>query len=267
MSRPLRIEFPGAVYHVTSRGDRREAIYGDDADRVQFLNVLEQALRRFHGSVLAYCLMTNHYHLVLQTQEGNLSLLMRHLNGVYTQLFNRRYGLAGHLFQGRFKAILVDADEYLMSLCRYVELNPVRAGMVAQAQDWAWSSYRSHTGLAAAPAWLDTQQLADFLLGRRAETAEDEAEAVKRYCELVTAPAESPWVEGLRQQIYLGDEDFVMRMQERAEARNRGAPEVAHAQRAVARTLPEWLVVCSTREEALRAAHVDSAHQHERARE
>ena len=120
MSRPLRIEFPGATYHVTSRGDRREPIYRDDADRQCQLDVLAEALARFDADVLAYCLMGNHFHLVVQTHAGQLSRLMRQLNGVYTQAFNRRHGLVGHLFQGRFKAVLVDSDSYLVAvpLCR-----------------------------------------------------------------------------------------------------------------------------------------------------
>jgi putative transposase len=108
MSRPLRIEFPGAGYHVTSRGDRREPIFVDDTNRAALLNVLGQGLQRFEAKVLAYCLTGNHYHFVLQTHQANLSLLMRHLNGVSTQAFNRRHGKVGHLFQGRFKAILAD---------------------------------------------------------------------------------------------------------------------------------------------------------------
>lgn len=107
MSRPLRIECPGAIYHVTSRGDRREPIYRDDEDRSAQLEIIAQAMDRFDAQVLAYCQMGNHFHLVLHTRRANLSRLMRHLNGVYTQAFNRRHGLAGHLFQGRFKAILV----------------------------------------------------------------------------------------------------------------------------------------------------------------
>ena len=136
MSRPLRIEFPGAVYHVTSRGDRREPIYRDDEDRSRQLDVLAQAMDRFDARVLAYCQMGNHFHLVLHTRQANLSRLMRHVNGVYTQAFNQRHGLVGHLFQGRFKAILVDRDAYLLALCRYVERNPVAAGVVAEAGDW-----------------------------------------------------------------------------------------------------------------------------------
>ena len=123
MARPLRIEFPGAVYHVTSRGDRREPIFADDSDRVALLEVVAQAMARFDAQVLAYCLMGNHYHFVLHTRQPNLSRLMRQMNGVYTQRFNRRHQKVGHLLQGRFKAILVDRDAYLLDVCRYVEMN------------------------------------------------------------------------------------------------------------------------------------------------
>ena len=119
MTRPLRIDFPGAVYHVTSRGNRRAAIFEDDTDASLFLKVLGEALQRFNAQALAYCLMTNHYHLVIVTPQGGLSLLMRQINGVYSQTYNRRHGVTGHLLQGRFKAILVDHDAYLTELCRY----------------------------------------------------------------------------------------------------------------------------------------------------
>ena len=130
MARPLRIEFPGALYHITSRGDRREPIYEDDEDRQAVLATLAEVVRRFNWSCYAYCLMTNHYHLVVGTPEGNLAKGMRQLNGVYTQASNRRHKRTGHLFQGRYMAILVDEDAYLLELARYVVLNPVRAGMV-----------------------------------------------------------------------------------------------------------------------------------------
>ena len=135
MSRPLRIEFPGAIYHVTSRGDRREPIYRDDEDRSAQIEILARAMTgstRSAGLVLAYCQIGNHYHLVLHTRQANLSRLMRHVNGVYTQTFNRSHDLAGHLLQGRFKAILVDPDASV-AVCRYVERNPVAAGIVAPA--------------------------------------------------------------------------------------------------------------------------------------
>ena len=154
MSRPIRIEFPHALYHLTSRGDRREAIFLDDDDRRAFLDVLTQCCGRLDAAVLAYCLMGNHYHLMLTTWRPNLSALMRHLNGVYTQDFNRRHGKVGHVFQGRFRSILVDREDYFLELCRYVELNPVRAGMVQVPQDWPWSSFLAHAGLATCPPWL-----------------------------------------------------------------------------------------------------------------
>lgn len=209
MARPLRIEFAGALYHVTSRGDRREAIFEDDADRVAFLSTLAEVVERFNWLCHAYCLMSNHYHVVVETPDGNLSKGMRQLNGVFTQASNRRHGRTGHLFQGRFKGVLVDKDSHLLELTRYVVLNPVRAGMVARASDWPWSSYRAMVGEASVPEWLAT----DGLLAQFGSRRED---ARTRYREFVSAGMgkKSVWSE-LRQQIYLGSEEFVERMQRR----------------------------------------------------
>ena len=232
MARPLRIEFPGATYHVTARGDRREPIFVDDADRASLLNVLSQGLERFDAVALAYCLMGNHYHFVLQTRQANLSRLMRHVNGVYTQRFNRRHDKVGHLFQGRFKAILVDSDVYLQALCRYVDLNPVRAGWVDAPAAWAWSSCRAHMGAAPAPAWLDTRSLHAQLLGSASKTAGDAARAARRYAELVgSEPGLQLWAGALQQQIYLGDDGFASRMQALAGPRAAAAVEVPRIQR------------------------------------
>ncbi|MBW2056862.1 MAG: transposase, partial [Deltaproteobacteria bacterium] len=143
MARPLRIEYPGAVYHITSRGNARLPVFDDDFDRRAFLTILEDVVKRYNWLCHAYCLMENHYHLVLQTVDANLSLGMRYLNGVYTQRFNRRHHRAGHVFQGRFKSILVEQESYLLELCRYVVLNPVRAGMVKHPAAYGWSSYRA----------------------------------------------------------------------------------------------------------------------------
>ncbi|MGR9108113.1 MAG: transposase, partial [Gammaproteobacteria bacterium] len=129
MSRPLRIEFEGALYHVTSRGDRGEPIYDDDRDRETFLSVLANVIEHRAWLCHAYCLMTNDYHLLIETPEANLARGMRQLNGVFTQASNRRHRRGGHLFQGRYKAILVDKDNYLLELVRYIVLNPVRAHM------------------------------------------------------------------------------------------------------------------------------------------
>ena len=178
--RLLGIEFPTAIYHVTSHGDRREPIYRDDEDRVAQLEVIALAMDRFDAQVLAYCQMGNHYHLVVRTRQANLSRLMRHVNGVYTQAFNRRHGVVGHLFQGRFKSILVDRDAYLLALCRYVERNPVAAGMVGTAQEWPWSSYRAHVCVAATPPWLDSDGLHGYLLGRPVVGARDRQRATQQ---------------------------------------------------------------------------------------
>ncbi len=194
MSRPLRIEFPGALYHVTARGNRRQAIYEDDADRQLFLSVLGDVVENFNWLCPAYCLMTNHYHLIVETPDGNLAKGMRQLNGVYTQKLNRRHGSSGHVFQGRYAAILVDADAHLLELARYVVLNPVRAGMVGAPKAWRWSSYRATTGKAKPPPWL----AADALL---AHFARERAAAVRRYRRFVAqgVGARSIWTNLNRQ--------------------------------------------------------------------
>jgi putative transposase len=130
MTRPLRIEFAGAVYHLTSRGNAKQAIFLAEKDFADFLGVLCQVVKRYHFILPAYCLMKNHYHLLMETPEGNLSRGMRQLNGLYTQRFNKKYQRVGHLLQGRYQAILVDKDHYLLTLCRYVVCNPVRAKIV-----------------------------------------------------------------------------------------------------------------------------------------
>lgn len=211
MARPLRIEFAGALYHVTSRGDRREPIFEDDEDRVRFLSILAEVVDRFNWLCHAWCLMTNHYHLVVETPDGNLSKGMRQLNGMYTQASNRRHHRTGHLFQGRFQGILVDKDSYLLELTRYVVLNPVRAGMVKHPGKYPWSSYRAMVGEAPPPRWLAT----DALLG---QFGRRRAEARRRYREFVLQGiGQTTLWAALRQQIYLGDERFVERMQAKAD--------------------------------------------------
>ena len=262
MSRPLRIEFPGAVYHVTSRGDRRESIYRDDADRQSQLQVIAQAMDRFDAQVLAYCLMGNHFHLVLHTRAGTLSRLMRHVNGVYTQRFNHRHGVVGHLFQGRFKAILVDRDAYLLALCRYVERNPVAAGMVDAAAAWPWSSHRAHLGLQPSPDWLDTDGLHGHLLGKPALSAADRQRARRLYQALV-ARAEvgdsTFWERALRGQMFLGDQAFAQRMQAQAGVDRQVTVEIPKAQRQLQRTWSQCLAACAgVRNQALAMGYRES---------
>ncbi|WIV97163.1 REP-associated tyrosine transposase [Kinneretia aquatilis] len=261
MTRPLRIEFPGAVYHVTARGNRREPIFESDDDRALLLAIVGQTMKRFDAVIVAYCLMGNHYHWVLGTRLANLSALMQQLNGIYTQAFNRRHGKVGHVFQGRFKAILVDRDSYLLEVCRYVELNPVRAQMVPQPGDWPWSSYRAHCGLAPPLPWLDTAGLHAHLLGREPRSDQERALAASRYAELVEAARDLRlWEEGLRQQIYLGDEAFVERTlaeHERRPATSK-ASDIPRQQRSEPKSLQQWQHDYPDRAEALWMAHTRS---------
>jgi putative transposase len=207
MSRPLRLEFPGAFYHITSRGDGREAIYLRDADFQGFIDLLGEVCQRCNWYCHAYCLMTNHYHLVIETPDGNLAAGMRHLNGVYTQRFNRQHRRVGHVFQGRYKAIFVDADTYLLELTRYVVLNPVRAGMVKTASQWRWSSYRSMIGKIACPSWLMVERVLSQFGHHRQQ-------AQQRYIHFVAEGQQQSTVwQHLRHQLYLGDQKFVNQMQ------------------------------------------------------
>jgi len=202
MARPLRIEYPGAVYHVTCRGNAREKVFFIDPDREMFLELLADVAERFTWRCHAYCQMTNHFHLLIETLEPTLSLGMRQLNGVYTQEFNRRHRRTGHVFQGRFKGILVERDAYLLELARYVVLNPVRAKMVRSARDWPWSSYRATAGFEAAPEFLTTDWLLDQFGASRAR-------AQKAYRKFVSEGRGVTVWENLRGQVYLGSDTFI----------------------------------------------------------
>ena len=196
MVRPLRIEFAGALYHVTSRGDGREAIFLGDEDRALWLEVLGQVFERCNWTVHAWCQMDNHYHLLLETPDGNLAKGMRQLNGVYTQRFNQSHSRVGHVFQGRYKSILVQKDAYLLELSRYIVLNPVRAHMVRSVGDWGWSNYRATAGMIVAPKWLET----DWILAGF-DQYKQEAQAAYRRFVAEGRDQPSPW-EALKNQIY-----------------------------------------------------------------
>jgi REP element-mobilizing transposase RayT len=172
MSRPLRIQYPGAYYHVTSRGNEQKDIFKSDRDREKFLDYLQGSAQRYGAMIHCYCLMRNHYHLLLETPGGNLSQIMQHINGSYTTYFNIKRKRAGHLFQGRYHAILVDADAYALELSRYIHLNPVRARAAQRPEEYVWSSYIHYLDGRAAPAWLQTETILAYLtpgeLGARA---------------------------------------------------------------------------------------------------
>jgi len=208
MARPLRLEFAGACYHLTARGNRQEPIFDDDGDRLAFLDLLGKEVLQQGWKLYAFCLMGNHYHLLLETPEPNLVRGMRRLNGVYTQAFNRRHDRVGPVLQGRYKSILVDKQSYLLELCRYVVLNPVRAGMVASVEAWHWSSYLPTAGKLPCPPWLAAETVLDWF--------GEGASARKAYMRFVVQGLgqPSPW-QSLKGQVYLGSDTFHAQMQKR----------------------------------------------------
>jgi len=228
MARPLRIEYDGALYHVTSRGNERKPIFKDDTDRELFLDVLSHVTDRFNWLCHAYCLMDNHYHLVIETPDGNLSKGMRQLNGVYTQAFNRRYNRVGHLFQGRFKGILVQKDSHFLEVCRYVVLNPVRAKAVKHPREWAWSSYRATAGQAAIPTCVTAEELLSHFGQRRIGAQEKYREYVSEGIGRATI-----W-EDLEAQSLLGLEGFAEALKDHVVGKQK-LREVPKAQRFMAR--------------------------------
>lgn len=255
MARPLRIEYSGAVYHVTSRGNARQKIFLDDRDRELFLLKLSEARERYGFVFHAYCLMGNHFHLLLETPKPDLSLGMQRINGEYTQAFNRRHRRVGHLFQGRFKAVLVEKERHLLELCRYVVLNPVRAKMVKDPGEWPWSSYRATGGLAEPPAFLTTAWILS-------QFGADAAQARARYRGFVS--------EGLRGrqarpgqavgQIAVGSAEFVRGLRRRIEPK-RDTKEHPRVQRQVARpSLGQLFEGLSRKDRAALAARAREAH-------
>ncbi len=236
MARPLRLEYEGALWHITARGNERKNIYRSDADRRLFLSLLGEAVERYRWILHEYTLMSNHYHLVIETPEKTLSRGMQWLNGQYAKKFNKRHKRVGHLFQGRFKGQLVEKESYLLELIRYVALNPVRAGMVARPEEYRWSSYRATVGLEPAPGWLTTSWVL-----RQFST--DAKRAATRFAEFVDAGVgieRSPW-DDLLGQIFLGTAEWVERMQALIDEAPR-SEEYPRAQRHVARPTMETVV-------------------------
>ena len=202
MARPLRIEYDGAVYHVTSRGNARKPIYKDDEDREAFLYALQRVNKKYNWLCHTYCLMNNHYHLVIETPDGNLSKGMRQLNGMYTQIYNRRHHRVGHIFQGRYKAILIEKESHLLEVCRYVVLNPVRAKAVEKPEIWQWSSYRGTLGMERPHPCLTT----DWVLG---QFDKKKSRPDRRYREFVEAGIGKATIwKDLRGGSILGEDEF-----------------------------------------------------------
>ncbi len=208
MARPLRIEYPGAFYHITTRGVGRQNIFFKDCDRKVFLEKLGDLHEKwgiiFHG----YCLMTNHYHLELETPGGELSRPLQWLNHVYAGYVNKEYRRVGHLFQGRFKSVLIEAEDHLHVLTRYIHMNPVRAGIVRIPEEYRWSSYRDYLGIRKCPKWLDVKQTLE-MFGRF------EKEQRKEYRNFVKMGEEGNPLQEMSFGAILGTVQFVKRMREK----------------------------------------------------
>lgn len=252
MARPLRLEHAGAIWHITSRGNAREAIVRDDADRARFVETLGRVAPVVGWRLHAWVLMTNHHHLLVETPEPTLARGMRQLNGVYSQDFNRRHGRVGHVFQGRYKGILVERESHLLELARYVVLNPLRAGMVRTPAEYRWSSYAGTAGLTRPADWLEVDwTLAHF--GSRRSTAR------RRFREFVAEGRGAqyrPWEE-LRGRIALGGDEFVESLAERLKAVV-VSPEVPRAQRRL-RQRPSVRVLMSEVRRVFDATETDMA--------
>lgn len=201
MARPLRIEYPGAFYHVTSRGNERKKIYSTDRDKEKFLTYLESAHKRFKIIIHAYCLMPNHYHLLLETPIANLSRCMQFINSSYTTYYNIKRKRTGHLFQGRYKAILIDKDSYMEVLSRYIHLNPVRAKIVKLPEEYPWSSYRYYISSKKTPEFLNTEFTLNYYEGNKKEYKKFTEEGIAK-------KIENPFKE-LKAGLILGGEKFV----------------------------------------------------------
>ncbi len=260
MARPLRIEFAGAVYHVTARGDRRQAIFKDDEDRQRFLAILARTIALRKWICHAYCLMGNHYHLLIETPEPDLSKGMRSLNGEYTQAFNWRHKRPGHVFQGRYKAVLVEKETHLLELCRYVVLNPVRSRSmkVRSPEEWAWSSYRAAAGLSEPPAFLAVGWvLARF--GRNRSEAQARYRAFVEQGQRSDAPSPEKAARG---GLILGTERFQRSVMGQMKQAGSGDEFIRSHRRAVKLSLDELFVPTvvgdkTARDAAIRRAYED----------
>jgi len=248
MARQARIEYKGALYHLTSRGNAQQDIFiTADEDRLEFLNRLRQSRNRYNVIIYAYCLMDNHFHLLVETPDANVSQFMRHLNSAYTQNFNLSNNRVGHLFQGRYKSILVQKDLYLLELARYIVLNPVRAGMVKAAKDWRWSSYRVTAGLSPPIDWLDS----NYILG---QFSKKHQKAIINYRKFVSEGRKKtkPW-EKIQNQVILGNGDFVKDSIKQLENRtsDREIPFTKIKPRDKAKPISHYDQISETRNEAI----------------
>ncbi len=231
MARPLRVEFEGAFYHLTGRGNARQRIFADEKDCAKFVQLVIESLERYDVALHGYVLMGNHFHLIAETHRANLGRWMHWLTTAYTVYFNRRHRRTGHLFQGRYKSIVVEAEGYLLNLSRYVHLNPVRGKLIGRGdpierrsrlRGWRWSSYRGYAGLAKAEPWV-TQ---DRVLGEIGGAKKERRLRYRRFVEEgLLREIESPW-EAVRWQTALGREHFLQRLKDHVQKKGQAHREV-----------------------------------------
>jgi putative transposase len=234
MARPLRIEYQGAHYHVTSRGNERKAIYRGDTDREKFLELIRRAVDQFDLRLHAYVLMDNHYHLLIETRRVGLNRALRYLNGVYTQAFNRRHNRVGHLFQGRYKAILVEKESYLLELSRYIHLNPWRVKQSSDPVKYPWSSLGSYVGARAVPSWLTVK---DVLRHFGSKGKRGYREFIQ---EGIKGGIRTPW-DDVRGQAVMGSQDFIEKILSR-DAVGKGKPRQVVRRRELIGISPEAIM-------------------------
>jgi REP element-mobilizing transposase RayT len=265
MARPLRLELPGAVYHVTSLGNGGQPAFRVAEDSALFLEILGETCERFDWRCLAFCLLPDRYHLVVETRQATLARGMRQLNGRYTQAFNRRHGIGGHVFRGRYRSVMVESPAYLAAVCRDVVRQPVAQGLATEAAAWRWSSLRALAGRLppgrTAPSWLAVEAVLG-LYGAEPEAA--------RRLALADAEADgrpSVW-ENLRHQVFLGSEAFVAAMRERARAEAAGRGSLAEIPRAQWQAPPAPLEVfaaeAASRDEAMARAYLSGGYSQAR---
>jgi putative transposase len=212
VARPLRIQYSGAFYHVTSRGNERKAIFRNDRDREKFVSYLQSAHERYGGIIHVYCLMDNHYHLLLETPRGNLSEILHHINGAYTTYFNIKRQRSGHLLQGRYRAILVEKDAYCQELSRYIHLNPLRGGIVKALTGYPWSSYPYYIGLKKKPFWLETGYILAYF-GQEGLRAQKKYKAYVE--ETIGVELKDP-LAAVFASTFLGSQEFIKQVRQRA---------------------------------------------------
>ena len=252
MTRPLRLEFPGAFYHIVNRGNAQGKIFLNNRDREKFLEYLRDSVERFALIVHAYCLMDNHYHLIVETPDANISRALQWLNVSYAVYFNKKRKRIGHLFQGRFKALIVNADEYLQVLSRYIHLNPMRATLVKKPGDYRWSSYNAFIGNDEVPEWVETT----FVLSTFHKTRKQAMHLYRKFCEDVDPESlENPSKDAV-QGFILGNENFVNLIQEKLIFSNADENEIPQLRKLKLRPTVEQVVDKVCKEFSCRTADI-----------